>query len=473
MEELLHRVAVAVERYAMFSPGQTAGVAVSGGADSVCLLFALRELAPRWGIALAVLHLDHGLRGEESRGDAEFVRRLALELRLPVTMEQADLGAAGSGPAGNLEQTARQARLEFFRRQMAAGAVDRVALGHTRSDQAETVLFRFLRGAATAGLAGIRPVTTEGLVRPLIEVDRREVEAFLTGRGIPWREDSSNRSLEFARNRIRHGLLPQLAREWNPSIGETLAHTADWALAEEAWWEGEIDRVAAALLAERDGALLVRARDLAGLPLAVARRLVRRAIERVKGDLRGVDFGHVAGVLGLAAERKGHGRMAAPGLEVVRSFDWLRFSRPAGNGRPPAETYALGVAVPGVVEVPGSEIAISLELLDKPETSEAPEYVYNGDMGCVDWPRISGPLELRSWRPGDRYQPIGHTGEEKIKTLFQEARIPLWERGGWPVLSDRSGIVWVRRFGPAASLGPGAAAATVLRIREIGIGDAR
>jgi len=467
LDELLHRVVLAVERYAMFLPGQKVGVAVSGGADSVCLLFALRELAPGWKIELSVLHLDHGLRGEESRGDAEFVSALAAELGLPVTIERADLRGASSEPGGNLEQTARHARFEFFRRQMAAGVVDCVALGHTRSDQAETVLFRFLRGAATAGLAGIRPVTAEGIVRPLIEVDRREVEAFLNRRGIPWREDASNRSLEFARNRIRHSLLPQLAREWNPAIGETLAHTADWAQAEEAWWEGEIDRLAVALLGERDGAILLRAGDLAGLPLAVARRLARRAMGRVKGDLRGIDFQHIAAVLAMAADRKGHGRVAAPGLEIVRSFDWLRFSRKGEGGSPPARPYALPARVPGVMEVPGAGIAVSLELLDKLETSEVAEYVYNSGMGCVDWPRVSGPLELRSWRPGDRYQPIGHSGEEKIKKLFQKARVPLWERGGWPVLSDGSGIVWVRRFGPAARLDPGVAAGTVLRIREI------
>jgi tRNA(Ile)-lysidine synthase len=189
-------------------------------------------------------------------------------------------------------------------------------------------------------------------------------------------------------------------------------------------------------------------------------------MERVKGDLRGIDFGHVAGVLAMAADVKGHGRVAAPGLQIVRSFDWLRFSRKGMRERPPAKPYALPAPVPGRVAVPGSGIVISLELLDKPETSEASEYVYNSNMSCIDWPRVSGPLELRSWRPGDRYQPAGHAGEEKIKKLFQKARIPLWERGAWPVLSDRSGIVWALRFGPAASLHPGAAAGTVLRIRE-------
>ncbi len=442
----------------MFSTGHKVGVAVSGGADSVCLLYALRELAPDWGIALSVLHLDHGLRGAESDADAEFVRGLADRLGLPAAFERVEL----SRNKENLEQAARRARLEFFRRQMAAASLDRVALGHTRSDQAETVLFRFLRGAATAGLAGIRPLTAQGIVRPLIDVDRTEVEAFLTARGIPWREDSTNRSLEFARNRIRHALLPQLAREWNPAIGRTLAHTADWALAEEAWWDAETDRLEQALLSRHRGAVLLRLDELAALPLAAARRLIRRAMERAKGDLRGIDFEHVAAVLDLTPGCRGHGRVRARGLEIVRSFDWLEFSRPLVPF-----FYAFPAPVPGAVEIPGCRNVISLELVERPETPEGLPSVYNGEMGCVDWPRISGPLELRSWRPGDRYQPIGHTGEEKIKNLFQKARVPRWERSGWPVLTDRSGIVWTRRFGPAASLCPGARGGMALRIREI------
>ena len=231
----------------MFRAHEQAGVAVSGGADSVCLLEVLRELAPRWDLRLAVLHLDHGLRGEESRQDAEFVRELARARELPFILERAEL------PAGNLEEAAREARLRFFRERIAAGAVDSVAVGHTRSDQAETVLFRFLRGAGTAGLAGIHPVTGDGIVRPLLDVTRAETEAFLRARGIAWREDSTNASARFARNRIRHGLLPQLTRDWNPALEATLAKTADWALAEEAYWKDEIANLALACLRD-DGA---------------------------------------------------------------------------------------------------------------------------------------------------------------------------------------------------------------------------
>ncbi|MGA9626571.1 MAG: tRNA lysidine(34) synthetase TilS [Bryobacteraceae bacterium] len=458
---VLDRIAQTIARYRMFEPGQQVGVAVSGGADSVCLLHVLLELAPRWDLRLSVLHLDHGLRGEESRQDAEFVRGLAVRLGLPLSLRETSVAQS----ADNLEQAARQARLDFFRETIASGAAKRVATGHTRSDQAETVLFRFLRGSGTAGLAGIRPVTSEGIVRPLIEVERWEVRQFLLDRGIAYREDSTNASLQFARNRIRRELLPQIAREWNPAIGETLANTADWALAEEAWWDAEIERLAAQHFTTTDDAVVLRADALAALPLAVARRLVRRAMELVKGDLRGIDFGHIAAVMDLAGSMEGHGRLQAPGLDIFRSFEWLRFGRPRAGGMN-TRNYRLVLAVPGTVRVPGTNLAISLELIDKPGPSVCPDWVYNNRMGCLDWQRLSGSLELRNWRPGDQYQPVGYSGQEKIKTLFQQARIPLWERRHWPVLTDGPSIVWARRFGPAAGVAAEQNAQVILQIRE-------
>jgi len=439
----------------MFSAGQRIGVAVSGGADSVCLLYLLRELAPNWKLRLTVLHLDHQLRGEESRADAEFVNELARKLGMRLVSRCATL------PGGNLEQAARRARLEFFAEVIESRTVDRVASGHTRSDQAETVLFRLLRGAGTAGLAGIWPVTSAGIVRPLLDVTRAEVEAFLRDRGIAWREDSTNASRRFARNRLRHDLLPQLQRDWNPELPEALARTADWALAEESYWESEIDRLESQWLRFESHAVLLKASFAQELPLAAARRLVRRAIERAKGDLLGVDSGHIEEVLSLARRDLGSGRVQTPGLDICRSFEWIRFAVAAEIG-----SFCIPATVPGALAIPRSSRVISLELVEKLETFGPSEYVYNGEMGCVDWGRLSGSLELRSWMPGDRYRPIGHAGIKKLKTLFQHARVPYWERSQWPVLVAGNSVVWTRRFGPAAEFAAGPECRTVLTVRE-------
>ena len=191
------------------------------------------------------------------------------------------------------------------------------------------MLFRFLRGSGTAGLAAIRPVTAAGARAP---ADRhravRRSKASCASAGSRGGKIRRNATLDFARNRIRHQLLPQLAAEWNPGIVETLAHTADFSLAEEAYWEAEIERLAALHLSAGAGGVLFSAAVLGDLPLAAARRLVRHAIQLAKGDLRGVNFRHIARVLELAAGPAGTGRTQLPGLEVRRSFDWLRFRNP-------------------------------------------------------------------------------------------------------------------------------------------------
>jgi tRNA(Ile)-lysidine synthase len=197
----------------------------------------------------------------------------------------------------------------------------------------------------------------------------------------------------------------------------------------------------------------------------VARRLVRRAIEQVKGDLRGIDFGHVEALLNLAAGGEGHGRVQAPGLDVLRSFEWLRFGVLGSYGMV-ERAYSVEAAIPGIVRVDAVPVEISLELIERSETCDPAPYVYNREVGCLDWGSLSGRMVLRNWRPGDQYQPIGRSHEEKIKTLFQEFRIPIWERRHWPVLTDRGVIVWARRFGPAANFAANAGSSAVLQIRE-------
>ncbi len=447
----------------MFAPGDRAGVAVSGGADSVFLLHALVELAPRWDLKLSVLHLDHGLRGEESRQDARFVNDLAARLGLPCHSAQCDVAQLKADTGDNLEQLARRARRDYYMGFLERGELDRVATGHTRSDQAETVLFRFLRGSGTAGLSSVRPIDAAGIVRPLIELDRPEIERYLTAADIPWREDSSNASLDFARNRIRHELLPQLIRDWNPALVENLAQTADWAQNEEAYWDAEIARIAADLFQLSPPAVLVRSCDLRRQPGAVARRLVRRAVELAKGDLLGLSFQHVERILRMAEAPEGHDRMQAPGLDVVRSFEWIKLAPP----RPEVEAgrnFRLPVRIPGRFRLPGGGSTLGLELI---ESAGDLNCVYtNSEMPGLDWERVQGILELRNWRPGDQYKPIGYASEEKIKFLFQEARVPLWERRNWPILTIGEHIVWARRFGPASGYAATAASRAVVKVWE-------
>ncbi|MEN6601795.1 MAG: tRNA lysidine(34) synthetase TilS [Bryobacteraceae bacterium] len=419
-------------RHRIFPPGCRVGVAVSGGADSVCLLTILLELASRRDLHLRVLHLDHGLRGAESRADAEFVEGLAARLGIPFELRAVNVAALG----GNLEQAAREARRDFYLGAIRDGVVDRVATGHTADDQAETVLFRFLRGAGITGLAGMRALTPEGIARPLLELRRAEIRSWLSARGVEWREDSSNAERRFARNRIRLDLLPALERDWNPSLAGTLVQLSRIARDEEDYWAQAILTLAAEHLRADGSAVLLSAKDLAQLAPAASRRLVRHAIEVVKGDLSGVEFHHVERVLDLARKRGGHGRLLLPGLDVWRSFGTLRFHRADGGA----------FATPHIV---WNEI----------------DTLVSGD--CLDADRLIGPLAVRTWQPGDAMMLAGQDKETKIKDLFQRHRVPCWDRGAWPMVTSGGRIVWTRRFGVDAHFLAGPGSAKLLLVREI------
>ena len=452
---MLDRVMSTIARHRMVTPGDRLVAAVSGGPDSVCLLDVLVQIAPRLGVTVAgVAHLNHKLRGEASEEDERFVAALAQRCEVQFYLEQANLTGAG-----NLEEAGRQARNEFLASLIREGIANKVATGHTLDDQAETVLFRLLRGSGPGGMAGILPLTDEGLVRPLLKVTRAEVEEYLKSRGIEWREDATNRSSRFSRNRIRHDLLPHLRREWNPRVAETFARYAEIAQEEERWWDAEIARVAAKILEPTEGGLEASAAKIAELPRAISRRLVRYAVRRVRCAEGQPDFEHVEWVLDLACQEKGDGKVEFAGIEVVRSFGWLRVQR-AGN-RPIVPDIA--VQVPGRYPFGAAIVCFEEAFFDAAEGIRAAP-------GCVSL-KLRGlselkPLELRSWRVGDRYHPVGKSRNYTLHELFQRAQVPSWRRHAWPIVAAGSQVVWVRKFGVASGFAPETETEAVLRIWE-------
>ena len=408
---LAARVKETILRYNMLPRGNSrVGVAVSGGADSIFLLTVLKQLAPH----LTILHLNHGLRGSESDADEAFVVETAARVRLPLAVERI------SGLAGpNLEERAREARYEFFARAAAAHQLDRVATGHTLDDQAETFLLRLVRGAGGTGLAGIQPVTAAGIIRPLLDIERREIEDWLTGRRIPWREDASNQDPVFARNRIRHGLLPLLEREWNPSIRRLLSRTAGILGTEEAYWR-EWAATQLATVAHVDAyGLILDLEPLRSLHPAPLRRLLRAAVERARGDLRRIDQEHIDRLVRVCQSGQGTGAARLPGLTAVRSF---------------------------------GQLLLAIGELVQPPVDGTPRIRYNTGAGVLPG-SIGPPVVVRAWRPGDAYQPAGHSRRRKIKDLFQEHKVPSWERRSWPIIVSEGQILWARRFGLAAGAG--------------------
>jgi tRNA(Ile)-lysidine synthase len=406
-------------------------------------------LSAELGFSLRVLHVNHQLRGKESEEDEQFVRELAGSLAVEIDVMQAPVGQA----AGNLEQAARDARRSALLSAIGSGSVSQVALGHTLSDQAETVLFRLLRGAGLAGLSGMRCVSDEGLVRPLLFLTREEVRAWASHQQLRWREDSSNADRRFRRNFLRNEVLPQVKASLNPGVETVLARTAITAQTEEDYWEQLVKGVFAEFAQGGQGELLCDVKLLNRLHLAVQRRVIRRAFKIVKGDLRLIDISHVEAVLNICRSYEGHDRVQVPGIDA------LRVARPAA-GTARARHYHLAVVPNQEIELPFQAGKIWLRSIEprSPEGQNCANFInvkdrseiVNLDREALGGEIALGQLIVRNWKPGDEYRPTGYRGVKKVKELFQEHRVLLWERRHWPVLDLNGEIVWARGFGPAA-----------------------
>jgi len=439
----------------LLKPGLRLAVGVSGGADSVALLRALAGQGRELGLVLHAAHLHHGLRGQEADDDLAFVRNLAAELGLPFHEARVDTTAEARArtetgkpgqtghpgkPAETIEEAARRLRYGWFRQLLASGEVDAVATAHTRDDQAETVLAKFLRGAWTEGLSGISPMVTfpEGRVlRPLLRATRTEVEAYLAALGQGWREDSSNRHLTFTRNRIRHELLP-LLEGWNPRLREHLAQMATLARDEEDWWAAELARLAPQLLlpgrpvrgggrAASEGLALDVTR-LAVLAPALQRRLLRYSAEQLGAA---PDFASTESLRAMALHgRAGQKLELAQGLFAERTPRELRLA--VGSASPSAAPSSAAVpeyslAVPGEVAAPAFGLLLRIELIADPPESNAPSVAI-----------------LRNWRPGDRVRLRYSSSAHKVKEVLERLKVTGSSRTLWPVLEFDGQIVWMR-----------------------------
>src|SRR5438105_266555 len=232
VKKLAQSVLAYIRQEGLLKAGDRVGVAISGGTDSVALLRLLLELRAELGIVLSVVHFNHNLRGSESDSDEDFVKQLAERHELEFFCERGDVEAHARSMQLSTEAAARQLRYRYFQRLLGENRLDHVATGHTLDDQAETVLLRIIRGAGTRGLAGIYPQLRVGrspfsVIRPLLRTTRTELEAYLIEIGQEWREDSSNRDLRHARNRVRHEIMPRLEHSLNPAVRESLAEVAE------------------------------------------------------------------------------------------------------------------------------------------------------------------------------------------------------------------------------------------------------
>jgi len=311
-----------IKKYNMLEKHDRLLVGLSGGGDSVALLHALVALKEEYALYIYIAHLDHRFRGEESLGDRRFCEDLAKRLNLEIAYEEIDVPKIAEEKSISAEEAARIERYNFFKKVAKLKSIKKLAVGHNKDDQAETVLMRTIRGAGMLGLGGISPVKDiNGLVilRPLIETSRSEIENFIRKNDLEFRHDSSNDETVFTRNKVRRDLIPYLEKNFNSNIKEVLSNMAENLRTENEFLEKFSKRKFKGLSRARNGEILIDIKKLKRQPEAVRKRILRVALQEFKGDLKRLTYQHWKEMDKLINERPGNSIVDLPGgINVVK-----------------------------------------------------------------------------------------------------------------------------------------------------------
>ena len=452
---LTERALAAIHRHALLRDGSRVLIGLSGGADSVALLLLMRELERDGALTVAgAAHLNHQLRGAEADGDEAFCAALAGALGVPFAAERVDVGALARAQKRSIEDAARIARQAFFERTAVALGADVVAVAHTREDQAETFLLRLLRGSGARGLAAILPRAGR-VVRPLLDVARADLRAYLASRGQAFREDSSNADVAMTRNRIRHELIPSLESRFSPRVTAVLAREAALARQDEEFLQAEAIKLSARIVLS-DVAVRIDAAGLSRAPRALSSRVAQAALARFAGS-KSITFDHVERVLALA-DGAGEGRaVSLPGQYAVRAGGSIVLRPGRSRVRGGVNGFAFSLSIPGEVQLGPQGLAVGAEHVPCPaeavreggpalagENRRQRKWVGRGSEVGVATRTLELPLGVRNRRPGDRFRPLGAPGGRKLQDFLVDRKVPRDERDALPLVVDgRDRIVWV------------------------------
>ncbi|MFH1868221.1 MAG: tRNA lysidine(34) synthetase TilS [Candidatus Omnitrophota bacterium] len=448
---MLDRVKETLIKYSMIKKGMRVLLCVSGGPDSVAMLHALNSMKKDLGIELIILHMNHKLRGIESDRDEDFVKSMARRLRLQAVTHSEDIKKLASDNKRSLEDMARRARYGFFLKAARDLNADLIATAHTRDDQAETLLMRLLRGSGLRGLRGILPKRSHGgtiIIRPLIDISRREIESYLKRKRLRPRIDSSNLRTDFFRNKVRLKLIPLLEKDYSPKIKELLYNLSQVTEKDYEYLNLKQDEVFKRYARKRrTGAVAISLKVFKKSHLSLQRAFVRKAVESLTGSMDDIDFRHSREIENLVYHRPVGSIVHMPsGVECEKSKSDIIFfynrKRSVSRYRPETAQLSIpGKTVFGRKKInakilSGSDRFSSIFNKDRKKNSNSCEF--------FDMDKLKMPLKLRYRYPGDRMRPFGMRSHKKISDIFIDEKIPLSRRKNVPlVVSSDGDLIWL------------------------------
>ncbi len=443
--------------YNMIAKGDRIVLGVSGGADSVCLFHVLLQLATAFELSLFVVHVNHGIRGEEAEKDEMFVKNLCENAKVPFWAVKADISYIAKKEGLTEEEAGRKVRYEAFNQCLGKNKCNKIAIAHNKNDNAETMLFHLFRGSSIKGLTGISP-KRDVIIRPLLCVTRQEIEEYLKEHKINFCTDRTNLTEDYSRNKIRHRILAYAQEEINAKAVEHMAYTANQLRLVEKYLEKNVeiayDRI---VISGKEGSVQMNVKELQQEDPVIQQGIIRKVFYGLAGRLKDIDAVHIELVLGLLEKEVGKRLHLPYGIQAVKGYEYITMSVnsdiPVCNNKDPGniskkkETAGFEhiLKIPGETYIPEINHSIRTRIIKYKKNLIIPK---DGYTKWFDYDKINNTVVIRSRNSGDYIEIDSKKGSpqwgrKKIKSLFIDKKVPREERDSIPLLADGNHIMWV------------------------------
>jgi tRNA(Ile)-lysidine synthase len=445
---LKQQVMDTIKKNGLINYGEGIVVGVSGGYDSVCLLHILFTISSELNIKLYPVHINHMLRGEEALRDENFVKELCLSLGLDLHVEKIEIAKKAVQDKLSIEEAGRNARYEVFGNVAKEKAAAKIAVAHSRNDQAETILMRIFRGTGLEGLKGME-YKRDNIIRPLLDVDRSQIESYVNKNGLEAITDSSNLHTDYYRNRIRLNVLPEINSASKTDITENLLRLSKIVVADEDFLRYNAELYyEKAIISEKSDRIELDLAELKKMHQAMIGRVLRMAVFTACGSIVGLGYVHIEKLVGLIENGRTGARVDIPlGMMALKSYTSIIIGRQVVETH---QNFEYRLEIPGKTVLGMISATVTTQLLNFETNTSCFEFINKNkdaftkfiDFGKLDKEKFKD-IMVRNRRDGDTFKPLNSNGTKKLKEYFIDNKIPREERNDFPLIAINKEIIWI------------------------------
>ncbi len=438
MDSVVEQVKNTIEKHNMIKSGDGVVVAVSGGADSICLLHVLNKLKKQYKLELYIAHVNHLLRGQDSDEDAHYVQEFGNRLGIPVYIKKVDIKKVSKETRVSEEVAGRQERYSFFSQIAKEVGAQRIAVAQNRNDQAETMLMRLIRGTGLDGLSGIKPVRKDGIIRPLLHVERVEIEQYCRSNKLVPRMDETNLKPIYTRNKIRLDLIPYIKKEHNPNFVQAAAITSEIIREDNDFIEQYVYEFMQQQIIKKDNAIEIPIDFFTKEHIAIRKRVLRKAIEMLKGDVYNIEYKHIEEILQMLNKKHTGLSLDLPSdMSALIAYDKLYILKHSSQR---IKNFIYPLIMDDNNYCKEVDLTIRMSVI---EVKDAKNVATSSFVKIFDYNKVKKPIYIRNRIHGDRFAPFGMQGTKKLKDFFIDLKVPRHQRDYVPLVATEDDILWV------------------------------